>query len=299
MNAALLILNNNVLSRFSDDAINILKWFKIFFLAKITVSLSILAYYEKLAIFNVSSSFIIASLVIAFASYFTNEWFATIGKIIFISFYIWCFYLTFPMTINHLFFETIILLIISTDHLTKENKYHLWNVQYNIICFGIGSLWFYSGVQKLFHGHYLNGEMFLLDSIAGENNSNISYINNYIVNLLVPGFGKTFSSIPSCCTNREVSLPLLANIFFKLQGLIITFAEIVLPLLLLSTKWRRHAIFSLILLQTLIAIFSLELDFAFTSLAALTLILQTNYRFVYGILFIGLPILPILFHYQG
>lgn len=193
--------------------------------------------------------------------------FYTMGLWIILAFSFNEFWHSFPFSINHSYLEFGIILLMC---LTKNGD--------EMIKFVMLSVWFFSGLHKLFDGYYLNGEFFALEAIF--NNTTLGHHLNQVLNV----FGSSIGVFEF--TKWQI------GILLTLSWLTIAL-EILLPLFLLSNKLRPIGIMGLFIFQSFIAYFSGEIDFAFTAFAILFLFIPRLAHITYpSLAFLFLVVQP-------
>lgn len=163
---------------------------------------------------------------------------------------------TWPFTINHsgLEFGIILLMFIMPAKYSCSDLIKILML----------SVWFYSGLHKLFDGYYLNGEFFALEMLAQD--TTLGRHLHQILSLFDPVFTKLF-----CCTNNTIELSQVhIGILLGLSWATII-VEIFLPLSFIIPKARMLVILGLFIFQGATTYFSGEIDFAFTAFAILFL----------------------------
>jgi hypothetical protein len=155
----------------------------------------------------------------------------------------------------------------------------------HVLQYAILSLFVFSGLQKVVHGHYLRGELFTLHTL---------YIHDYlgdrlrdVVQVLGGLFGQAPSQ-PSEWLGGYAGSPLAAAPWVLHALLVLSLAvvamEIGAPLLVAWRRTRSVGLPLLILLQVAIAFNSYEFGIAFVSLNCQLLFLRRGHRVGYGLL---------------
>lgn len=187
-----------------------------------------------------------------------------------------------PFTINHQVLEFVIILLMC---LVPENEPKARNIScVRMIKILMLSVWFFSGIHKLFDGFYLNAEFFALEALS--NNTTLGNIFNKIL-----GFS---ASLPAtCCIHAAITLTYWQRNILLALAWITIIAEIFLPLSFLVPLLRPFAIFSLFLFQGIVAYFSGEIDFAFSAFAILILFIPRIASWTYpSLAFLFLVVKP-------
>jgi hypothetical protein len=182
-----------------------------------------------------------------------------------------------PFSINHqiLEFVIIILMCLMPAH-NYENSSFSCSSMIKILML---SVWFFSGLHKLFDGYYWNAEFFALEALSGTTTL------GYCLNKILASYALLATT---CCTQGVVHLTRLqVGLLLSLSWLTIA-VEIFLPLSLLFPKLRALGIGGLFIFQGLVAYFSGEIDFAFSAFAILLLFIPRAARWSY-------PCLALLF----
>ncbi|MCA9507441.1 MAG: hypothetical protein KC505_03345 [Myxococcales bacterium] len=187
---------------------------------------------------------------------------------------------TWPFSINHGFLEFFILIL---SLLIPENE----DISSQLSCTDLIkilmlSVWFYSGVHKLFDGYYWNAEFFALEALS-DNTTLGNYLNS-ILNI----FGQSDSfagQIPfGCCSQAVIHFGLWQRGLLLACSWFTIIAELGLPILVLVPKFRNLGITGLFIFQVTIAFFSGEIDFAFSALAILLLFVPKSAPYGYVLL---------------
>lgn len=173
---------------------------------------------------------------------------------------LWHVWVTFPYTINHHFLEALIAFVLL-----------MWppRLAALIIKVAIGSLWFFSGVQKLVHGYWTNGEFLAVRYLFGKGR-----FRNILPKYLPAPFYKPyreFFEIGLDGGSFEATWWMIA--FILAISWFVIIAEIGLPFLLLSSKYRKLGAVLLICIQLFVGIESQEQSFMYTGVACLLLFL--------------------------
>jgi hypothetical protein len=202
---------------------------------------------------------------------------------------------TFPYTINHHFFETFLLLALllfpapepprdpgGTDSLLPNVD----GLCSRVIQFGFLSVFFYSGVQKIFHGRYLNGEMFAYYAMFERHP--LATSQRWILDWFQTDLGQQFAfpqTWHGVGGTIDFDIPLGAVIWFITLGWLTVLGECLLPILVCFQRTRRAALLALLVFLTIIAITSQEIGFGFTAAACLLLFWPGISRWSYLLLF--------------
>ena len=189
-------------------------------------------------------------------------------------------YKTYPLTINHFFLEFIILVLIFISSESKKDllsdKRNIKNLILYLQILYI-SVWIYSGIQKIFWGYYLNGEMFALSYLNSKESTNsLVRIQHFLIDNLT-----TFKSIfiPPCCTNKELVFPGIVKFIFMAQGWLVGLCEITFPVFLIFKRTRIIGFLLVLVLQLTIALSSGEWDFAVSSSILLVSLFYLHNKF--------------------
>ncbi|MDI3285976.1 hypothetical protein [Polyangium sp. 15x6] len=175
--------------------------------------------------------------------------------------------LSFPYTINHAFFECALLLALLLSDRESEVPQPARVAQVGILL-----VFFQAGVQKLAHGHYVNGEFLALRVLfdEGDMGRRLRWMLEGTAQLggLAP-LPPLPLPRPSFIAGAEVSLP--AWTWSVLRGLSngVWIAEMGLPVLALHKASRAWAAIGLLFLESFILVLSGETSFGFTTVACL------------------------------
>jgi len=175
-----------------------------------------------------------------------------------------------PYTLNHTFLEVVLVvaLVGFWPHGSERNT----DLAVRIIWCAALSVWLWGGVQKLVHGYYVNGEYFALAVVFDD--SILADRLRWVVNWSREFQGvEPIVAIAGGPIETAVKLPLTAldwTVLITMARTIVV-AEVLLPLTILSNRFRRTGIFVLIFVQIAIAVVSGEFDFAITGVAVLLL----------------------------
>lgn len=174
-----------------------------------------------------------------------------------------------PFTINHggLEFGIVFLMCLFPDDESKPSKISCDD----LIKILMLSVWFFSGIHKLFDGYYWNAEFFALEALSNE--TALGHHLNQILSLF-GSFLRPISQIPFQFAQWQIGILLV------LSWLTII-VEILLPISLLIPKFRPLGIVGLFIFQCFITYFSGETDFAFTAFAILFLFVPRLARYSY------------------
>jgi hypothetical protein len=190
-------------------------------------------------------------------------------------------WLSWPFTLNHVVLEALIvgMMILDPGETIKGPS------TARLIQFLMLSVWFYSGIQKLFHGYYMSGEYMALEAFSGESRLGVSLA--WLLHSLERATGAPPFPPLHCCVTAPLSLQWWEVAILRSLGILTVAAEIGFPLLLLFRRTRAAGVFLLFCLQLAIGIFSREIDFAFTSTAILLLFTPKIARVGYAALAIA------------
>lgn len=177
-----------------------------------------------------------------------------------------------PFTINHQVLELVMVVLM---FLVPEEKQPNSFSCMGMIKILMLSVWFFSGIHKLFDGYYLNGEFFALEALS--NQTTLGHHLNQILRI--------FPSVPlACCTNTAQSVAIWQAAVMLGFSWMTILAEIFLPVCLFIPKLRTLGIIGLFIFQAVIAYYSGEIDFAFTAFAVLFLFIPKFSSWSYPIL---------------
>ncbi len=184
-------------------------------------------------------------------------------------FFVSCFQIweSWPFTINHIALEAVLVLLMLLAAGDKPNEETLSCG--DMILLLMLSVWFYSGLQKLFHGYYLSGEYFTLEALSVE--SGLGRDLNSLLLWLAPHLGGGHIRPIACCGFGAIEFPRWGSLLFQGMGFGTVLAEISVPVLALFRSTRVAGILLLFVFQFAIAKLSHEFDFAFTAFGILLL----------------------------
>lgn len=196
---------------------------------------------------------------------------------------------TWPLTINHFFLETAILLLFACNggHAAPSNARPersregqlIWALWVTML-----SLWFYSGLQKLLHGYYVGGELFASYALLDH-----STVLGGRLRALLAAFGPSPTLAPLGSGDLAVSVS--HHWVLLLSSWAVLGSELAAPLLTLLPRFRRLGVGLLVSLQAGVAGFSGEYDFALTGLAVLGLSSTTHVTLRYTLLAVAAVLL--------
>ena len=186
--------------------------------------------------------------------------------------------LTWPYTINHLFLEAVLLAGLAfaegePEGAARDQGRALYARWASVLFL---SVWWYAGVQKLFHGYYLSGEMFGLEGIADDRGLTLG-LSGAVTVLLQGAAAVLGGTVPhvsaAALTDRvDLAMPGWMPIFLVVISSGIVLGELVVPALFLWPRLRRLATVLLGIMQLGIAISSMEIDFAIDNFLFLLLL---------------------------
>lgn len=175
---------------------------------------------------------------------------------------------TWPYTLNHFFLELIFLTMICAYPRALQGEHEGSARELRSLLFlAILSVWFFSGVQKLAHGHYLNGEAFALPLLADD--SKLGAVLCGGLSFLVQGLevDPSLAAVPPAAPGFGA----FTRAYCLLPSYLVPLTECTLPLWAVWGRRRELAALVLMLGQLVIAGASGEYDFALTGVAALGL----------------------------
>jgi hypothetical protein len=187
---------------------------------------------------------------------------------------------SFDTTPNHKFVECLFLLILLAFHSDGEARMESERLQSALFQCIILIVWFYSGVQKVVHGYFLNGELMAMYMYFDQTRlaatlRSVSDLELFRLqtNLGPLGFEKT-------------PLGITPMVRFICVGFarVVTVTEIVLPILAVFRRTQCPAVVALIVMMVLIWFFSGIASFAFTSLACFLLFFPASAKRNFSIL---------------
>jgi hypothetical protein len=175
---------------------------------------------------------------------------------------------TWPYTLNHFFLELLFLLVLCAyPSATREGREASAGEARSLLFLAILSVWFFSGVQKLAQGHFLNGEAFALQLLSDDSALGIALCGG--LTALVQGMGieASMAVLPPAAPGFGA----FTRAYCLLSSWLLPLAECALPLWAALGPRRELAVAALVVGQLVIATASGEHDFALTGVAALGL----------------------------
>lgn len=176
--------------------------------------------------------------------------------------------ITWPYTLNHFFLELLFLLVLCAYPRAGVEGHEASASEVRSLLFlAILSVWFFSGMQKLAQGHFLNGQAFALQLLEDDSILGAALCGG--LSALVHGLGveASLAAVPPAQTGFGA----FTRAYCLLSSWLLPLAECALPLWAALGQRRELAVLSLIIGQLLIAGVSGEHDFALTAVAALGL----------------------------
>ncbi len=193
-----------------------------------------------------------------------------------------------PSTLNHSFLELMIVATLVGFWPQRQGDDTVDGLAVRVIWCVTLSVWLWGGVHKLAHGYYLNGEFFAL--AAAFDHSILAEHLRWLVNgsRWLQGVEPLAVSVATP-VQIPMSMPLLAGDWLVLKTLarLLVLAEVLLPLCVLTNRFKRAGLIGLVGMQLLIAIGSGEYDFAITGTAVLLLALPKLARYGYPALMVA------------
>lgn len=175
---------------------------------------------------------------------------------------------TWPYTLNHFFLELAFLLVLSVHPKAGRDPETSREVL-AVLCIVMVSVWFFSGVQKVAQGHYLNGESFALELLGASSFLGVALRSGLAFVEQLLGVKASFESASS--SPAVIALSGVAKAYCLLLSWFVPAAECVLALGVFISRKREWVLGAMMLGQLGIACVSKEYDFALTGLAALGL----------------------------
>lgn len=175
---------------------------------------------------------------------------------------------TWPYTLNHFILEELVLLVLLAFPVrfnAEHGREPLQELQ--LLWVTLLSVWFFAGLQKLGHGHYLNGESMALPLLVGDDGLGRGLRMG--LRLLRAPFGS--AALVSGDAAGAAPLDVLARIYCVGVSWLVILAEVGLPLLALVPHTRRVATVGLCLAQCSVGLLSGEIDFAILGLGLIAL----------------------------
>jgi hypothetical protein len=175
---------------------------------------------------------------------------------------------TWPYTLNHFILEELVLLVLlafPVRFAVERGREPVQELQ--LLWVTLLSVWFFAGVQKIGHGHYLTGESMALPLLAGEDclGRGLRMGLSLVHSLLGP------ASLVSGVDPGAAPLDLVARIYCVGLSWLVIVGEVGLPLLALVPRTRRVATVGLCVAQCSVGLLSGEVDFAILGLGLIGL----------------------------
>lgn len=145
------------------------------------------------------------------------------------------------------------------------------------------SVYFWPGIQKLYHGFYLNGEFFTFILFATKGEATGGFFRTVIL-LLVDLLGQPplpQLAQPNWLIPQNFEFPSWVLYFLIAQCWLAVIGEIAIPVLLLFKRTRKAGKVLLLPLALMIALISGETDFALTNFACLLLFFPRQANWAY------------------
>ena len=186
-----------------------------------------------------------------------------------------------PTTANHAFMETLVVLFLllfpdqpvsgragdQAGCLVDGTSVHLTQ-------FALLSIYFYSGVQKIVHGFWWQGE-YLAHCLISREDMGMWYMGQQVVQKVEAMLGGLEMTFPLTKAMRLETVPLevpgWAIVFFIIMSWLVIATELVPPLLILIPRTRSLGLLLIILTMLGIAVYSWEVEFMFASVGVLLL----------------------------
>ena len=197
---------------------------------------------------------------------------------------------TLPYTSNHAFLETFLLisLLLWPPHpVPKEAEQSPATVDgtaCRLIMFAILTVFFWSGVQKIYHGYYLNGEFFTLLLFVPEESAIRALVLASLDGLVATTKLVPLPEIPEPNWLRAgaISYPSWAIHLLIVQSHLIVLSEVLFPLLVVFERTRQLGKLLLIPTAIGIAVISWETGFALTNVACVLLFFPRQARWSFA-----------------
>lgn len=188
---------------------------------------------------------------------------------------------SFPSTINHAFFDAALLFALACGP-HRENGPGLHPLR--VAQAGIMLVFFYSGMQKLVHGYYVNGQFLALRVLyhEGDLGRRLRWIlssTGRLLELPLPPTGA--QSRPNGLVETTVGLPAWSRSVLCVISNGAWMAEMGLPILALRRALRRWAVRGLLALEAAILVLTGEISFGFTVVACLLSFFPRSARWSY------------------
>jgi hypothetical protein len=190
---------------------------------------------------------------------------------------------SFPFTINHAFFDGLLLLALASRRAEPAAG---GPCAVRVAQAAMLLVFFYTGVQKVVHGYYWDGQFFALRLLyhEGDMGRRLRALFRAIGSLLaLPPSPAHAAPRPHALAEVPANLP--AWVWLGLRSLSVGtwMAEIGLPLLALRPTLRRGAVLALVGLEAAILVFTGEVHFGFTVVACLLCFFPREARWSYPI----------------
>lgn len=275
----------------------VFRFFRLVFSCKFLLTAVWLIYPE----WGFSKEWLIAILAVAFflATRRTPDLYLT-GFAVFLVFALWHVFRTLPFTLNHFILETfliLILLLFPARPCQTGRKSLVDGRASRLIQASLLTVWFYSGLQKIAHGYYLDGEMYALYAFFAERSElgrtlrmllPVASFGNISMSALVP-----ISPAPlEIFQNIRLPVSSAERLFLVSAGISTVVAEFLLPIfVVLFRSCRTPALILLILAQVAVGAATGELDFTMSGLVAWILFFPKTVRWSYPALWLSLWVL--------
>lgn len=197
---------------------------------------------------------------------------------------------TFPQTLNHQFLETLILahlcllppkMVVTTGGSSVSAV--------GMIRITIVTVWVYAGLQKAANGYYLNGEMFGRELLFSSGD-----LGRFFRWITGSSGLRALTEYPTDFSCSEFTLSAASALLILLISWGTVIAEVILPFLLLRSRSRTLAAWSLLCFSIMSTAASGELSFGLTSACALLLWLPRNAVWTFWMLRFAICLLVLL-----
>lgn len=191
----------------------------------------------------------------------------------------------FPNTGNHPYVEALILLVLLlfSRQGTRPEEVQAEAYACHLIQVTVLSIYLFSGLQKLVHGMWLNGE-YLAESLFFRERFGVWYNVQLLVDAMGSIFGERVGQLPLVRSLEADPSPLLlpgwAVVFFIAMGWFVVASEVGAPLLIMNRATRSFGVIAMLIVQCLVGLFSWETEFMFAAVGAM--LLWFRHRIVYN-----------------
>lgn len=204
------------------------------------------------------------------------------GLLALLSYKLYAVVTSFPMTGNHLYLETYILvflLLFSEDRRRDEPAGPLALAGCRLIQLAVLTIYFYSGVHKLVHGFWLNGE-YLGQALYAGASSGFWRSTQLLLEGAAGLFGLPLEKFPYAQSADMGRVPVEAPAWtlwvFLIVSWLTVLSEIFVPVLVLMRRTRRLGIHLMLWLVVAVGALSWETEFMFLAIGCILLFFPRN-----------------------